>query len=279
MVYKLTTMLFLWALLSMLGLNAGCGGCSAKKDLTGPKAGSDEADSYLLSEKMLFDGAKTFSYNHVISLTKLEQDRQAVTVERVDVVGDHGKLHLKKKIDDQHFFELWHENNDYLVKNRLGPWHSGMENKPMYASLIDDGLNALSWTLEQFSLKKLLTRQKDNGSKMIVFVIEDKTIPPDAPFLVNMPHEANFKASLSRVKARLEIDAATKLPISSRFSIEIGSEDKKTIKLEAEIMLAQNQLKEALTKPLVADSGPLLYPVNIAPRFIDLMKHEQGDEK
>ncbi|HXW60749.1 MAG TPA: hypothetical protein VEK06_04330, partial [Myxococcota bacterium] len=185
----------------------------------------------------------------------------------------------KKKIDDQHFFELWHENNDYLVKNRLGPWHSGMENKPMYASLIDDGLNALSWTLEQFSLTKLLTRKQDSGSNRMVFVIEEKTIPLDAPFLVNLPKEANFKASLSTVKARIEIDAATKMPISSRFSIEIGSDDKKTLKFEADIVLAQNQLKEAMTKPQVAANGPLLYPVNIAPRFNDLMKHEMGDEK
>ncbi|HXW60646.1 MAG TPA: hypothetical protein VEK06_03815, partial [Myxococcota bacterium] len=71
MAFKFRTMLFLWAFLLMLGLNAGCGGCSPKKNLTEPKEESDGADSYWLSEKMLFDGAKTFSYNHVITLTKL----------------------------------------------------------------------------------------------------------------------------------------------------------------------------------------------------------------
>lgn len=268
-------------LFALAFIGAGCGGCDEKAPSEPEKELLGETSPYTLSAKKVLAQLQAFSYSHTFLVTLQKDDKQDVNVEKVNIKGSGGRIHLEKKIDDAHFFEIFNVDQRYFVKNRLGPWHQGSDNKPMYSRIIDESLNALPWLIEQFSLKSYLAKPASSNDKKTIYIIENQHVSPDAPFLASLFERApNFKDNLqSQISGRLEVDTVTNIPVLSRFSIELMQGDKKVIKLDVETKLAQNYAKDTLDIPDVVDENPLLYPVNIAPRFNDLMKLEQGNGK
>lgn len=253
---------------------SGCGGCGPKSQIYKEQQQVLDGQEYKISSQKIFAHHDTFSYDHVLSMIFVNERGRDVTIEQVSINGAHNRVHLKKKIDDNHFFEVFNENQKFFVKNRLGPWRHGSDNKQMYTEIIDDSFNVISWIIEQFSLKQLLVRHESSSDLKTIYILDAERVPADAPFLKNLAEKWQ-----SKIIARLEVDKKSETPLYSRFSIELLDGDKKSIKLDAESKLVHNASVSDLKTPSAIEDGPLLYPVNIASRFNDLINLGQSDGK
>lgn len=253
----------------------GCYGCNNKA----PAPVHDDAGMKLqLSIQKIFDATDNFSYDHDF-LVLINQDKDKnQNREQVSIVGEHGKILFQKSIDEDHFLMIAKEDNKYSVKNRLGPWRSGAENKAMYEDIIGDGIGLLPWFLKQFSLEKSVANEKDIKNNRDIWRIDEKTVPDNAPFVVDLKKKyPKFNMQTAKVSGRIEIDALTKLPLMATLSVELIGVNEQSIKISSQSSLTLNSIK-TVTMPEILEEESIPYPVNIVPRFNELFKDEFGYE-
>jgi len=226
----------------------------------------------------IFDWSPQFVYksNLIISLNRGD-DRQ-VSHEVIEIVGDNQKVLLKKKIDDHHFFEVFKNGDEFFVKSRLGKFRDGKSNKRMYRKILSDGLNMIPWVLDGFSLYEHLMPDSDDHAPKLVYRVKNMPVSQRSPFMIDLRKRAPMFHELkgSNIFGVIEFDKNSKLPMYARFEIKLFGVEDQWIKLDVDVDLTNKQVGKALEPPTLSGEEPIQYPVNIAPRFIELFNEGLG---
>lgn len=254
------------AILSLVFLIWLTQGCTCAPKVQPQNIGQREQvhteQKFALTPQKLLATLSDFSYHSNLQLSLSNADRELQNNEQVTIRGAGERVHMSKKIDDAHFFEIMNEKDLFLVKNRHQDWRSGNSNKAQYQSLLTDGLNLLPWLIEQFSLESLLKKQQNS------LEINNQPVPPQAPFvkLLKIPPKE------SSMTGRLELDPETGFLRSFSLTVNCTTgSDQLTVR--ATISLSKNT-GHPLIMPSVNTEEPLSYPVNIATRFKNLMEQD-----
>ncbi len=257
------------SLIVLLGIG-GCRACNEPRILEIPEQ-KVALRPYEIEPFSLFDWTKSFSYSSKLELVLGRADEQSASREFIEATGFNGQIHMTKKIDEAHYFEVFADNKSYLVKNREGEWRENKDNKPFVEALIKDGFNANDWFIEHLGLGEFLVKDERLSIGKNFYVLEKAKIKFEAPFWKNLgkvsPEYKELKNAA--IRGSIEIDAK-KVPLLSNFIIEAQLDNGHWLKLSVETKLVPSA-NEVLAKPKAIKDGPLLYPINIVPKFNELM--------
>lgn len=227
-----------------------------------------------LHPKAIFDKTKTFSYRSELTITLNRDGQSSESKESIEIVGDDQRILLKKRIDPYHFIELYSENFDaFMIKTQNGSWHSGRDNKPMYQALLNDGLNTVAWLIDEFSLQEAMLRNSVEKGVVNTYFVRGAQLAQHSPFYLQTltPILSFFSLERSQVDCEVSLDRKTDIPVFARCDAAIiGSKDH-WIKINATMTLDTRGLAQSIETPVVKDDEPILVPVNIGPRFRDLL--------
>lgn len=261
---------------------AGCDACV--KPL--PKKSEDhvalqttsEAGRLTIDSQAIFAKARHFSYRSELIVSVGKPGFAEVDKEIIDVVGTSPRLLFKKKIDDYHFFEIFKDEDSFFIKNHGGAWRKSLDNQPMYEGLVKDGLNVTAWIIEQFGLNDQIAAKVTNASKAKTLTINDVPNLKSSVFIQRLMNKVpNFRTiDRTTFSGTIAMDEKTDLPVSAKFQLEITGPEQAFIKLNASMTLTMASAGESLALPLISDDEPVAVPVNIVPRFNELMENELG---
>ncbi len=228
---------------------SGCRGCEHQA-LSKQSVQIDQAEApFRLSLKKLSSYSR-FSFSSQLSLSLVAGLKQQVFSEQISLDVVNGLFRFSKKIDAAHYLEIISDGSRYAVKNRQGPWRDGRDNKAFLAEVIDDGLNLSSWLLDQCGIA---------SSAQI-----NTQLSSDAAFIKSMPPEAGIRDC--KLKATISLEA-------SELELNCAANDG-SLQLSARTKLLENNDLAEIALPDIIENEPLLYPVNIAPKLLDLLKQE-----
>jgi hypothetical protein len=127
----------------------------------------------------LFDWSKYFVFSSKVELTLGKTGEQSISREFIEAKGSDGQIHLSKKIDDAHYFEVFADEQNYFVKNREGEWRENRDNKPFVQALIKDGFNANDWVIEHLALAEFLLKDtKRSTTNKNIYVLQMRRLSP-----------------------------------------------------------------------------------------------------
>jgi hypothetical protein len=226
---------------------SGCNSC-VKKEPTQSKAPEPQKSAFIISPEVLIN--KSFSSHLTIKLSNAP--KELINEEVITISSSGQKLFMTKKIDNSHFFELLSSNEKVFVKNRNGAWRLGNSNKNYYHEIINEGLNSLSWLLEQAQLKNLVKKDKR-------WEIDD-ALSLSSP-LVSLSPEDIIKAH-----AKGHIDMNGDVLEKAQLTIELLSNSDFKVAINFDMHLDN----KASVIPEIDENiqhESLLVPINIATRF------------
>jgi hypothetical protein len=261
---RLCLMLFISALF-------GCRGCNEPL-----RSEVNDREKVLLrpfeiEPSALFDWSKYFVFSSKVELTLGKTGEQSISREFIEAKGSDGQIHLSKKIDDAHYFEVFADEQNYFVKNREGEWRENRDNKPFVQALIKDGFNANDWVIEHLALAEFLLKDtKRSTTNKNIYVLQNAKIKPEAPFWQNLFQSSPDFKDLKEATITGFIETEARWPRVSSFTIEASLENGHWLRLSTESTLTKSA-PQPLIKPQAVKEGPLLYPVNIVPKFNELM--------
>lgn len=263
------TYVFLLAITFIFG---GCYGCRKSEAKADESRALALTQRFFVDEQALLKPNRPFIYKSELNLTLWQGEESQENYEVMEITGVHPRMLLKKRIDDYHFFELFKEDDNYLVKNQGGEYRKGANNH-MYKQLFNDGLNLINWFVEQFLISdKMMTKNSQNNEE--IFYIKDAIVSEEAPFIKNLKlHPSSYFAKLqsSVINGVIRLDEQTKLPKSANFELTIDGQQQHAIKIKAFVSLDTTAKSIELSMPTIKEDQPIGVPVNIAPRFNELL--------
>lgn len=260
----------------------GCDGCikplPAKMELEAASSAKDPASIYAIDLSSIFAKTENFAYKSELTVSTKSAVTSEADQEIIEITGVQPRILFRKKTDSQHFIELIKEKDNYFVRNNGKEFRKGADNKPMYEALLNDGINLLSFMLEQFGLYDRIA-QDDSRQGKRVFVIKQGPVSPNAPFVVDLALKFPEFSSMqmSELSGRFEIDEKTALPVYGHFDIVLVGKEQRRISMKADFTLDMNTANETITMPTVLEDEPQAFPVDIGRRFNDLFDGKQGN--
>jgi hypothetical protein len=261
---------------------AGCEACT-KSPLSMP---TDKAallspiktDRFTIEPEALFLRSGFFTYKSELVISFGNNTAIEDNHEIIEVVGAGPRLHLTKKIDAHHFLEIFKDDADFLIKDHGGRWRKGQDNPSMYQMVVRDGLNLTAWIINQFDLKDRLVAIETKGGKMKAFIVKEDAIPKTSAFVKDLAGKVALftRIESSMVRGSLTLDEDGELPILAMFDFDIVGLDNNWVRIKANMSLAMTATDKELSLPLLSNDEPLMVPVNVVPRFNELMKRELG---
>lgn len=260
-------------------LMASCDACSKRSIPKTTQVVDEKKNSrerFLIDSESLLKNAANFIYRSELLVSIGQGDTQKDNREIVELKAHAPRMLFEKKIDDFHFFKIFRDDDNFLVQNLNGPWRKTNDNALMYKELIHDGINLTAWLVEQFDLDKQLVAKSDNQT----FYVSNKPLAPNAPFLLSLK-EKNRQFSVIRnsaIEASIEIDQNLGLLKTASFDIKIFGKEDYWLKMSAKITAHKSQKHLNLAAPVANVDEPPLVPVNLVPRFQQLMEVEKGEK-
>lgn len=234
---------------------------------------SKTPSKFVLEPAALLQKAKMFSYRSELTITMSNGKDAKENKEVIEIMGESPRMAVKKRVDNYHFFEIFSDNDNYFVKSQNSPWRSGKDNKPLYQSMISDGLNTISWMVDQFSLyDRLLSNTLEKGAVTTYFV-KDAPISNNSAFVRNTVNKLPAFATIekSQIDCEISLDKKTDVPVFARCEAFIVGANEHSIRVNATTTFDTRALSQALVVPVVKNDEPIQVPVNIGPRFRELM--------
>jgi hypothetical protein len=263
-------------LITALLLVSGCEHCTKAASLNNTQeALVADKTSLGVDPETIFSQVDQFTYRSELIFRIGQGDTQKTSREIIEAIGSKPNLWLKKSTEDNKSLQIFRHGEEFLVKDHNGPFHRS-PNKILYQELLRDGLNAVSWIIKQFDLGKYLTGNnlKQNSDKIY---IKNAEIPKDSLFIKNLASRSSQFSSIEGSKAQgsVSIDSKTGLPKAADLDIEVVSADGHFVSVRL-TMAMNNTVKEILVVPEINEETPVMAPVNIGPRFNQMMELEQG---
>lgn len=266
---------FLSCILMMM--MSGCGSCIKPLHKTSEKEFKATPLPFVIDHETIQKRAPNFSYQSdlVISVghgQNVQENKETVTITSIKPY-----LLMTKKIDEFHFFELFRDQDRVFVKNLHGPWRKGGSDPTYYRELFADGMNLSAWLIEQFDLPSLWREEHRDGEN--IYVIDGKVLIDRAPFikaLVNK-HPQFATIETSSLVGKLVFDSNTGLPLQGNLHIVVTGQEAYSLEIKANLGLSLTTALTRLEVPHVEEEEPVAAPVNVAPRFLDIVKDKRGE--
>lgn len=273
---------FSWYCLLFLLLIANCSSCF----IMSPKKPVLDAKTSKILSRLVIDPAKistmapNFSYKSKLEILVGPKGETEKNRELIAIDVNAPRLLFFKKIDDAHFFSIMKNDDAIFIKNLEGPWRKGSDNKFFYQELIHDGFNLAAWLVDQFALDQSFTEVE--GKHQGNFVIRNGVIKNDAPFIQQLAikNPAFSKLVKSKLDASVIFDEQGDFPSHASFDISLNGEENSLLRIKASMSIKLSALDSDIEIPEIVDGGSLdAAPINIAPRFKDLVEQRRAIDK
>lgn len=247
----------------------GCNSCGEQRPANQPMAEPHlQRSVFFMDPDTIFTKTDQFTYTAELVFT-LGQDRnKKVSRERIEIIGQKPQLRLIKSTDLSKSLTLFKQEDEFLVKDHNGPYHR-VNNRVLYQGLLEEALNGLSWLMDQLYIDKPLDIV---GEKI---QIKNAHIKLDSPLIKKLNNHQYQYASItaSRMDVEIVFDKKTGLPIQADIEAALKGSNGYWVTLRFE-MAMKFTAREVLVVPEIVEEKPLSTPVNIVPRFNQLL--EQG---
>lgn len=252
----------------------GCGGCTAPKMAILDETTGIPKPPYHIDPEILLASLPHFSYKSDVSLVMRAGEETNEVRERITIIGRSPRMHMKKTVDDYHFFEVFKEGDELLVKNQEGGFRK-VDNISMYQEIFSDAFNATSSYVEQFSLEKFLTADGKNKSLLRA---KNVIINSDAPFMKMLAEKIPAFSSLesSLLNADITMDEKSQIPIETRINVSINGKDNHLVTLTVVTTLETHAQTSSIVMPKISEDETVNVPVNSASRFNERLEQKRG---
>lgn len=252
------------------GLTLGsCNSCSEKRPAHQPILEPTLQKSVFFTDPdTIFSKTDQFTYTAELVFTLGQDHNKKTSRERIEIMGQKPQLRLVKSTDLTKSLTLFKREDEFLVKDHNGPYHR-VNNKVLFQGVLKDAFNGLSWIMDQFYIDKSLDIVDEK------IQIKNAQVKLDSPFIKKLNNHQYQYASIvaSRMDAEIVFDKKTALPIKADIAIALKGSNGYWVTLQFE-MAMKLTVREVIVVPEIVEERPPLAPVNIVPRFNQLL--EQG---